>query len=90
MVTLHFRDLLYSTIFLVTCGIVSPHYLSAKTDQNKLTQTTKAMLHFRPEGMKAGDVIPFFWKGSYHLFYLKGPDWGHIVSQDLLHWQELL
>ena len=89
MVTLHFRDLLYSTIFLVTCGIVSPHYLSAKTDQNKHVQQAKAMLHFRPEGMKAGDVIPFFWKGSYHLFYLKGPDWGHIVSQDLLHWQEL-
>lgn len=83
-----FWNQLYSAIvFLLVCGMVST--LSAKPNQKKLPQTGKAILHFRPEGMKAGDVIPFFWKGSYHLFYLKGPDWGHIVSQDLLHWQEL-
>lgn len=50
---------------------------------------TKPALHFRPEGVKAGDVIPFYRKGEYHLFYLKGPDWAHIVSRDLLHWREL-
>ena len=83
-----FWNQLYSAIvFLLVCGMVST--LSAKPNQKKLPQTGKAILHFRPEGMKAGDVIPFFWKGSYHLFYLEGPDWGHIVSQDLLHWQEL-
>ena len=83
-----FWNQLYSAIvFLLVCGMVST--LSAKPNQKKLPQTGKSILHFRPEGMKAADVIPFFWKGSYHLFYLEGPDWGHIVSQDLLHWQEL-
>lgn len=52
-------------------------------------RTTKPTLHFRPQDAKAGDVIPFYWKGDYHLFYLKGPDWAHVVSRDLLRWQEL-
>ena len=53
------------------------------------TANTKPTLHFRPQDAKAGDVIPFYWKGDYHLFYLKGPDWAHVVSRDLLRWQEL-
>ena len=53
------------------------------------TANTKPTLHFRPQDAKAGDVIPFYWKGDYQLFYLKGPDWAHVVSRDLLRWQEL-
>lgn len=82
---------LESTVFRhrISFGLWDGFHSFCQTHQKKLPQTGKAILHFRPEGMKAGDVIPFFWKGSYHLFYLEGPDWGHIVSQDLLHWQEL-
>ncbi len=50
--------------------------------------------HFRPKDQWIGDMIPFFWRGEYHLFYLpRAPEarhcWGHIVSQNLLEWKEL-
>ncbi|UCH33580.1 MAG: hypothetical protein JSV65_13550 [Armatimonadota bacterium] len=57
-------------------------------------------LHYRPADGFVGDVIPFFWRGAYHLFYLKrlpgpGPGgaeatpWAHIVSRNLTDWEEL-
>jgi len=46
-------------------------------------------LHFRPEEGNVGDVIAYYWQEQYHLFYLHGPQWAHIVSADLIHWQEL-
>lgn len=27
---------------------------------------------YRPDDGVAGDFIPFFWEGDYHLFYIKG------------------
>ena len=42
-----------------------------------------------------GDVIPFYWKGEYHVFYLLNAtgnydiNWEHTVSTDLVHWKEL-
>jgi len=50
--------------------------------------------HFRPKDRWVGDLIPFFWRGEYHLFYLpRAPEgrhcWGHIVSRNLLDWEEL-
>ena len=79
------------TILSVLLSVFSVVMLSASSPQQPSGQTgnVKPTLHFRPEGIKAGDVIPFYWKGTYHLFYLKGPDWAHIVSRDLLRWQEL-
>ena len=45
-------------------------------------------LHFQPEGTVLGDVVPFYWDGVYHVFYLRGSDWAHISSNDLIHWEE--
>jgi beta-fructofuranosidase len=57
-------------------------------------------LHYRPADGFVGDVIPFFWRGIYHLFYLKAPlpparsgahatPWAHIASRNLADWDEL-
>jgi len=49
-------------------------------------------IHFRPATGRLADTIPFFWKGDYHIFYLRALDkvpWEHIVSNDLVNWTEL-
>jgi sucrose-6-phosphate hydrolase SacC (GH32 family) len=54
-------------------------------------------IHFkpkRPTKRTVGDVIPFFWKGEYHVFYLTNPlgnhdvNWEHCSSTDLVNWKE--
>ena len=50
-------------------------------------------LHFFPKEGRLGDTIPFYWQGEYHVFYLLWDleptcSWEHIVSTDLIHWEE--
>lgn len=55
-------------------------------------QTTNAAInyiHYRPANNAAGDVIPFYHDGSYHIFYLRDNNWAHLVSKDLVRWKEL-
>ncbi len=56
------------------------------------------MLYYKPDDGWAGDPVPFYWEGKFHLFYVKEiyrPPllgwrhfWGHVVSDDLINWQE--
>ena len=51
-------------------------------------------MHFKPADGYVGDLIPFYWNGEYHAFYLErqeGRDlfWAHVLSRDLVHWIEL-
>ena len=59
-------------------------------------------IYRRPfEGVAAGDAIPFFHDGIYHLFHLSSPpntkhypervrcSWRHVISEDLKSWREL-
>lgn len=49
-------------------------------------------IHYRPVEGRLADTIPFYWKGDYHVFYLRAiakVPWEHIVSNDLIHWKEL-
>ena len=53
---------------------------------------------YRPEASVAADFIPFFWKGKYHLFYLRdwrdpqrhgeGTPWWHLVTEDFVRFEE--
>lgn len=56
-------------------------------------------IFYRPADGFVGDVIPFYWEGVYHAFYLKAPlppqrngadrtPYAHLVSRDLVHWEE--
>ena len=63
---------------------------------NKLNEPNHdSPVHFRPGGLRIyGDANPFYHDGKYHVFYDSGPiagplRWEHIVSEDLIHWQEL-
>ena len=53
--------------------------------------------HFLPAPSWINDPKPFFWDGAYHVFFQYCPGipysgikhWGHAVSRDLAHWEEL-
>ncbi len=56
-------------------------------------------VHFRPKlptKKTVGDVMPFYWKGEYHVFYLTNPmgnhdvNWEHCSSSDLVNWKWIL
>ena len=55
----------------------------------------RSPLHFYPSKRSVGDIMPFFWKGAYHVFHLTNPtgnqdvNWEHIVSTNLVDWEEL-
>ncbi len=51
-------------------------------------------VHYQPADGYVADVIPFYWEGVYHAFYLKrregkGTSYGHAVSRDLVNWETL-
>lgn len=60
-------------------------------------------MYRKPENGALGDITPFFWDKTYHLFYMKKPipdvsntgqnykgcSFGHIASLDLVNWEEL-
>ena len=58
-------------------------------------------IFYRPPNSFVGDVIPFYWEGVYHAFYLPAPlertrrasglvraPFAHLISADLVHWEE--
>jgi sucrose-6-phosphate hydrolase SacC (GH32 family) len=69
------------------------------TQTNELfSEKFRPQLHFTPERNWINDPNGLlFYKGKYHLFYQHNPlgdlwgnmSWGHAVSSDLFHWQEL-
>ncbi|HBC31042.1 MAG TPA: hypothetical protein DC024_07345 [Clostridiales bacterium] len=49
----------------------------------------KTTVHYKDGTNAVGDVIPFYYQGEYHVFYLQGDEWAHIVSTDLVNWRVL-
>lgn len=63
-------------------------------------ETNRPQFHFTAKRAWSNDVNgPIYYNGQYHLFWQSFPygllwntgymDWGHAVSNDMLHWQEL-
>lgn len=66
---------------------------ATELNQKECPMKSKQLIHYRPAEGRLADTIPFFWKGEYHIFYLRGNigkvPWEHLVSEDLITWKEL-
>nr|BAD35132.1 putative fructosyltransferase1 [Lolium perenne] len=66
---------------------------------NEMLQWQRAGFHYQPEGHFMSDPNgPVYYRGYYHLFFQYNRrgvawddyiEWGHVVSQDLVHWRPL-
>ncbi len=72
----------------------------ARRDREILGPPQASMQYWKPRGQAyAGDCIPFYRDGTFHLFYLfdrrhHGSKWGqgahqyaHVTTKDLVHWE---
>lgn len=83
------RSTLATLLLLLTCCAVG---------QTRYNETYRPQYHFSPPQNFMNDANGMvFFKGEYHLFYQHNPEgnvwghmsWGHAVSPDMVHWQNL-
>lgn len=62
--------------------------LGVTPDEKALEVRTPLGMFFAPETGHLADIVPFYWKGNYHIFYLhgipgkKGVSWSHAETAD--------
>ena len=83
-----FRGVLGLGLVAIACATTTN-----AADPPLLHPDLRSPVHFRPAKGNFADPIPFFWKGTYHVFYLRGDTakvpWEHVASEDLVTWREL-
>jgi beta-fructofuranosidase len=77
-----------SGIVLLACELSCALAVASPANSAPAPRSSTTAFLYQPETGVLADVIPFFWKGQYHLLYLQlkpgqlGFDWAQVVTRD--------
>ena len=75
---------------LVCCSVVSGRNCGGGDNCTCLPDSTLPQFHLTGLAGGAHDVNAILrWRGLTHIFHQRNGGWGHVASDDLLHWQRL-